>query len=50
MLQVVLNILSSKFIINKLTINGSNREDGINIIKSKGKINDLEIKMSSLMG
>ena len=39
-----LNILSSKFIINKLTINGSNCEDGINIIKSKGKINDLEIK------
>lgn len=39
-----LNILSSKFIINKLTINGSNCEDGINIVKSKGKINNLEIK------
>ena len=39
-----LNILNSEFIINELIINGSNCEDGINIVKSKGKINDLKIK------
>ena len=39
-----INILDSEFTINKIMIDGSNCEDGINIIKSKGKINDLEIK------
>lgn len=39
-----INILNSEFIINKLIIDGSNCEDGINIIKSKGRINDLKIK------
>ena len=39
-----LNILNSEFTINELIINGSNCEDGINIVKSKGKINDLKNK------
>lgn len=38
-----LNIMNSNFIIQKIKINGSNCEDGLNIVRSTGLIENLEV-------